>query len=167
VGVAPDALADLAALEQAQLEVQEATDDGPRLGPDALAALGPEDWERVRFRFAGALRLLACRHDVLPASGAVARGERAPRPARRDVAYLVTRREGGPRTDALDPRAGEILAALAAGVPFADACRNESDVETGVRALALVCARGALRGVRVTGPGPAVIEAAGPGGSPR
>jgi hypothetical protein len=167
VGVAPDALADLAALEQAQLEVQEATDDGPRLGPDALAALGPEDWERVRFRFAGALRLLACRHDVLPASGAVARGERAPRPARRDVAYLVTRREGGPRTDALDPRAGEILAALAAGVPFADACRNESDVETGVRALALVCARGSLRGVRVTGPGPAVIEAAGPGGSPR
>ncbi len=147
-GVAQRALAELAALEQAQLEVQEAPEEAPGVAPRDLLALLPEEWEQVRFRFVAAQRLLRCSHDVLPAVLAVARGESPPRPRRSACAYLVTRRGDVPGTDALDPRGAEILAALAGGATFAAACRRDggdADVETGMAALALACARGALR----------------------
>jgi uncharacterized protein (UPF0276 family) len=159
-GVAREALAELAALEQAQLEVQEANDAAARVTPEMLLLLLPEDWERVRFRFADAFRVVRCTHDVLPALAATARGEPAPRPARRRVAYLVTRDAGRPLTDPLDPQGADILAGLAEGASFAEACRAPSDlapdgeaaaVEAGMAALGLACARGAVCELLVTG----------------
>jgi uncharacterized protein (UPF0276 family) len=145
-GVPREALAELAALEQAQLEVQEARDEAPGVAADRLRALSAEDWERARFQLVAACRLVSSSHDVLPAIRAVARGECPPRPPRAASAWLVTRQHGVPCTDPIDPRAAEILAALARGATFADACAADPlDVERGVAALALACARGALR----------------------
>jgi uncharacterized protein (UPF0276 family) len=149
-GVSQEALSEMAALEQAQLEVQEAADEEPGVAVRDLHRLSPEDWEGVRFRFVAACRLVFASHDVLPSIRAVARHEPLPRPPRAASAWLITRRGGTPFTDPIDPRGAEILAALAAGASFADACVSESaDIERGVAALALAAARGALGELRI------------------
>ena len=83
--------------------------------PAALAALAPEDWERVRFAFAPAFRVVRATHDVAPVVEAVAAGEDPARPAAEDVAYLVTRAGAGVRTERLAPREAAVLEALLAG----------------------------------------------------
>jgi hypothetical protein len=102
-GAARAALPDLAALEQAQLEAQEAPDPDAVLTPDALAAIAPEVWAEARFELAPALRLVRCRHDVLPAVEAVERGETPAPPTPERVAYLVHRvaSGGGVRSERL------------------------------------------------------------------
>jgi hypothetical protein len=172
-GVAAEAVAELAALEQAQLEVQEAADDATRVTPETLLLLSPDEWEQARFGFAAACRLLRCTHDVLPALTAVTRGEPAPRPERGPTAYLVTRDAGRASVSRVDPAGADVLAALAAGAPFADACRirasaragdEAAGVDAGMAALVLACARGALRELRVTRWGSADIGDACIGG---
>lgn len=146
-GIPQEALADLVRLEHAQLEVQEARDDAPGIPPAALAALAPEVWERARFLFARAHRIVFCSHAVLPAVRAGARGEAPERPRAGRVAYLVTRQAGVAQTDELDRAAAAALASLADGAHFADACEKaggEPAVEAVVAVLALACARGAV-----------------------
>ena len=149
-GVERDALADVAALEQAQLEVQAAPDEPNALGVEALAALAPDAWDGLRVRFARSLRIVRATHDVLPALEAVARGEDPARPMSGAVAYLVQRGAIGVRTERIDPHEAALLESLHAGDPFAAACRaaaRDGDdeaalAERGVRALVAMIERG-------------------------
>jgi hypothetical protein len=139
-GVAREVLAELAALEQAQLEVQHAADAAAPLPPDALAAIPADAWEDARFAFVPALRVVFASHDVLPAVEAVARGEAPDRPAPGDVAYLVYRAGDKVRTERIAPGEARALEALLAGVAFSEACAG--DPELGARALVAAAARG-------------------------
>lgn len=147
-GVAPEALAELAALEQAQLEVQEAPDAAETLAPADLAAIPAEAWGEARFDFAPALRLVPARHDVLPAVEAVARGEPPERPNRQPVVYAVHRVGGRVRTERLAPRDAAVLEALVRGATFAEACATLDSgdevhaVEAAARVLVGACERG-------------------------
>jgi uncharacterized protein (UPF0276 family) len=139
-GVGAQALADLAALEQAQLEVQHAPDAGAALGPEALADVPPEDWALARFELAPAQRVVFATHDVLPCVEAVARGAEPARPAAGAVAYWVQRLEDRVRTEPIALDVARVLASLAAGAPFGEASRG--DAELGARSLVLAAARG-------------------------
>jgi uncharacterized protein (UPF0276 family) len=147
-GVARDALAELAALEQAQLEVQAAPADDA-VAPAALAAIAPEAWDGARFAFGRAFRIVRATHDVLPAVEAAARGEDPPLPAPGPVAYLVHRAGEGVRTERIALDDATVLEALAARMPFAEACRagaTEADddralAEHGARVLVAACER--------------------------
>jgi len=121
-GVEAAALADLAALEQAQLEVQEEVDDAGLVTPAALAEIPPEKWSDARFAFARSLRLVRASHDVLPAIEAVARAAPPPRPERRDCLYLVRRASGTVVTEPLAALDATLLESLLAGQTFAEAC---------------------------------------------
>jgi hypothetical protein len=148
-GVTPEALADLVALEQAQLEVQNEAAAPAALEPAALAAIEPAQWAGARFSFAPALRLVFARHDVLPAVLAAARGEDPERPHPGERAYLVWRSDGKVRTEAIPPAEARVLDTLRAGFDFAAACAqavprgdDAARAGTGVRALLAACARG-------------------------
>lgn len=121
-GVDPRVLAELVALEQAQLEAQDEVDEAPPLEPAALAALTPEQWEDARFAFVRALRVVRATHDVLPVVEAVARGETPARPKAGVASYLVCRSGDRLQTLPLREREAEILDSLLAGRSFAEAC---------------------------------------------
>jgi hypothetical protein len=155
-GAARAALSDLAALEQAQLEAQEAPDAGGVLAPEALAAIAPEVWAGARFTLAPALRLVRCAHDVLPAVEATARGEAPASPTPGRVAYLVYRvaSGGGVRTERLDWDEADALDLLRRGAPFADACAAVTGadeahrIERAMRLLVRLCASGLIQALR-------------------
>ena len=98
-GVSRDALADLVALEQAQLEVLDEMDASATVAPAALTEIAPEQWEAARFEVAPALRIVRATADVLPVIEAVERGESPARPAggRGRVPRLPVRRRGADR----------------------------------------------------------------------
>jgi hypothetical protein len=121
-GVDSSALAALAALEQAQLEAQEALDPAAFVTPAALAEISPEKWGDARFTFAPSLRVLRASHDVLPAVEAVARAEPPPRSERREVAYLVQRASGGVVTESITALDAALFESLLAGKTFAETC---------------------------------------------
>lgn len=149
-GVSSTALADLVALEQAQLAVQLAPDEATAVTAADLAAIAPEQWDTARFSFARAFRLVRATHDVLPAVEAAARGEDPARPEPRDVAYLVHRAGVGVRTEPLADGDARVLEALASGNEFAAACGagavdgddEAALVERGARVLVAACERG-------------------------
>jgi hypothetical protein len=144
-GVPRRVLAELARLEQAQLEVQDAPDAARPLTPAALAALAPEDWERVGFAFTPALRVLRCTHDVAPVVEAVAAGKDPVRPAAEPVAYLVARAAEGVRTERIAPAEAALLEALLAGASFRAACGDDARLaESAVRRLVTAAAAGLL-----------------------
>jgi hypothetical protein len=153
-GVARDALADLVALEQAQLEVQDAVDTATTLAPAGLADLAPEQWAGTRFELVPAMRVVQATHDVLPVVEAVARGEVPVRPDRTPTGYLVWRSGDGVCTERLGAMQADLLAAMRAGRSVGAACdsvRGRSDageeaalVEAAVRLLVTACARGLL-----------------------
>jgi hypothetical protein len=124
-GVARAALSELAALEQAQLEVQDAPDPERGVTPEELAALAPSDWERARVAFAPAFRVVRTTHDVAPVVEAVAAGRDPARSAPGEVAYLVARAGAGVRTVRLLEHEARVLEALLAGEPFAAACAGD------------------------------------------
>jgi hypothetical protein len=141
------ALADIARLEQAQLEAQDAADGGRPLTADALAALPAERWATARFRFAASLRVVCGRWDVLAAVQARGRGERPPLPKRVDCAFLVARARGVVQTQPLALDGAGALEALAAGATFEQACGADAPDARAVaaaRALLLACSLGAL-----------------------
>jgi uncharacterized protein (UPF0276 family) len=149
--IARDALADVARLEQAQLEAQEAPDEPPGLAASALAELAPEEWPGARFRFAASLRLVSCSHDVAPAVRAVAVGERPPFPLSAPTAYLVARHDSAVVTETIDTRGAEVLSRMLRGARFADACLaagGEDRAAPAVLALALACRAGAVLALR-------------------
>ena len=135
-------LAELAALEQLQLEVQDAPDGAATVTPAALAALAPEEWESARFHFTSGLRLLRATHDVASVVEAVAAGADPARPPPGEVAYLVMRRGGRVHTERLTPRDAVALEALLAGERFAAACGEDEATGTAA-ALRLVGAAAA------------------------
>ncbi len=147
-GVDRAVLAELVALEQAQIEVANALDAAKTLAPEALGAIAPEQWDAARFAFVPALRIVAVTHDVLPVVAAVQSGEDPERPAAWRGAYLVHRAHGALATERLDRGEAAVLTALAAGRRFAEACdAAESDGEAeratrGARALLFAAARG-------------------------
>jgi hypothetical protein len=147
-GVPRAVLAELAALEQAQLEVQDAPDPAGTLAPAELGALAPEDWERVRFTFAEAFRVVRATHDVAPAIEAAAAGRDPARPAPGDVAYLVSRAGAGVHTERLAPGEAAVLEALLAGRTFRAACGDdEAAARDGARRLVAAAAAGLLAGI--------------------
>ncbi len=156
-GVGCAVLAELVALEQAQIEVANAADAADALGSEALAAIEPEQWSEARFAFAPALRIVLATHDVLPVVTAVQRGEEPERPVAWRGAYLVHRARGALRTESIDLDEATVLAALVAGRCFADACDvapSADDAERaarGVRALLVACARGLVMQVELPG----------------
>jgi hypothetical protein len=149
-GVPRSVLADLARLEQAQLEVQDAPDAPSPVTPAALAALAPEDWERVRFAFAPAFRVVRTGHDVAPVIEAVARGEDPERPTPGRAHTLVMRASEGVRSERLAPREAEALEALLAGASFLGACGGDEAVARGVaRRLVEAAAAGLVSGLEL------------------
>ena len=130
-GVSRDALADLVALEQAQLEVLDEMDAPGTVAPAALAEIAPEQWEAARFELAPALRIVRATADVLPVIEAVERGESPARPAAGPTAYLVCRFGGAVLTERLSPGDADILEALASGKAFGAACGADGDEEHG------------------------------------
>ena len=149
-GVPRAVLAELAALEQAQLEVQDAPDAERAVTPAELAALAPEAWERVGFSFAPAFRVLRATHDVAPVVEAVAAGKDPARPVVGDVAYLVSRAGDGVRTERLPPHEAALLEALLAGATFHAACSGDARAaEAGARRLVAAATAGLLVGTFV------------------
>src|SRR5262249_46776587 len=105
-GVAPGVLADLVALEQAELEVQDAPDEPAPVAPvapEALVSISPERWEHVRFRFGDAFRIVRTDFDVHPVVESVARGETPARPAAGPVVYLLSRPGGRVQVERVAP----------------------------------------------------------------
>jgi uncharacterized protein (UPF0276 family) len=154
-GVPRDVLAEVAALEQAQIEVANEGEAAIAIGAAALAALEPAQWDAARFAFAPALRVVATSHDVLPVLEAVARDEDPARPEAFRGAYLVHRAKGALTTERIDAHEAAVLAALVAGCSFAAACdaANGADdaerVACGVRALLAAVARGLVVAVEL------------------
>jgi hypothetical protein len=149
-GVPRAVLAELAALEQLQLEVQDAPDAERSVAPAALAALAPADWERVRFAFTKAFRLLRTTHAVAAVVEAVAAGKDPARPAAEPVAYLVSRAGEGMRTERLALREADVIEALLAGRSFREACGDDEAVaEAGARRLVEAAAAGLLARIEV------------------
>jgi hypothetical protein len=147
-GVPRTLLAELAALEQAQLEVQDAPDEARAVTPAELAALAPEDWERVRFRFARAFRLVHAGHDVAPVIEAAAAGRDPARPVAGAVTYLVFRASEGVRTERLAPHEAAALEALLAGASLRDACGGDAAAAPDVaRRLVAAAAAGSIAAV--------------------
>jgi hypothetical protein len=166
-GVPREVLAELVALEQAQLEVQDAPGATAPVPVEALAAVDPEAWEGARFAFAPALRVLRASHDVAPVVEAVARGKDPERPQPGEIAYLVYRTRAGPppgdaapqagaeaqaggvaggvRTESLSPREAGLLEALLAGERFGAACGHDPRAgEEGARLLVLAASHDLL-----------------------
>jgi hypothetical protein len=114
--------ADLVALEQAQLEVQDEVDDAKPVETSALAALTPAQWETARFAFVRALRVVSVSHDVLPVIEAVARGQTPARPQSNASCYLVHRTSGRLRTRRISAREGTLLESFVSGQGFAEVC---------------------------------------------
>jgi len=151
-GVPREVLSELVALEQAQLEVQDAPDAGSCVAPAELAALTPEQWERARFAFAPCLRLVRAHHDVAPAVRAVAAGEDPARPPAGDVAYRVYRAGAGVRSEPLAPLEAALLEALLARRIFAAACAevataHGADAASVARAAAELLVHAAAHGL--------------------
>jgi uncharacterized protein (UPF0276 family) len=154
-GVPRAVLGELAALEQAQLEVQDAPDPERAVAPAELAALASEDWEHARIRFAPAFRVVRAEHDVAPVIEAVASGRDPARPAPGAVAYLVSRAGEGVRTERLAPREVDALEALLAGASLRTACGGDASVgEAIVARLVVAAAAGLLTAVTSDEKGP-------------
>jgi uncharacterized protein (UPF0276 family) len=148
-GVPRDVLADLVALEQAQLEVQDGPDPQATVTPAALAEIAPEQWERARFDLVPAMRIVRATADVLPVIEAVERGDSPTRPVPGPVGYLVYRAGSALRTDRIDPREAVVLEALAAGRPFGDACGAAGDTDADEPTLAAAGARALVTAARL------------------
>ncbi len=141
------ALADIARVEHAEREAQEAGDAPGALPLSALAALPPAAWERARFRFAPSFRVLETAWDVLPALRALAAGDPLPLPERVDAGALIVRVDGLVRSERIERAGARALGVLARGACFAHACEAAGGEEAAAdvaRALARAAAAHAL-----------------------
>ena len=143
-GVPVQVLADLAAFEQAELEVTEAPDDGPPLAAAALTEVPEEAWPRLRIRAAAALRLVRCSADVQPAVAAVAAGRDPQRPAIGVVDYLICRPLADLQYHRLPAAEAEALSHLLAGATIEASC-GAGGMEPAATAVARLATLGLLR----------------------
>lgn len=156
-GVPPSVLADIAAFEQAQLEVASEIEERPRVLVSSLADVASDRWADVRVRFSRAIRIVHCRFAVEAAVDAVARGEVPSRPEPRSVIYLLGRCGDEQVTLSLTGHEAIIFDRLNAGLPLWRAVETQPDgtnvpalaLETVMRLLVSVCARGLLVGIDV------------------
>jgi uncharacterized protein (UPF0276 family) len=155
-GVEPVVLSQLAALEQAQIEVLDEADEPAGIAPKDLAAIGPTEWDGARFGFVRSLRLVRATHDVLAVIEAVARGESPERPAAMAGAYLVCRSEDRLCTQRIGFDEAAVLAGLMNGLSFGEACAcmqpgaDEARLaECGARALFIACSLGLVSNVHL------------------
>lgn len=123
-GVPREVLRDLAALEWARVDVADEADAASPLGLGALGELQPDDWERVRFTFVNALRLVCTDYDVQPVIAAVYDGETPARPAVSPTAYLVSRPDLDAEVAIIEADAAALLAPMLAGATFLEACQT-------------------------------------------
>jgi hypothetical protein len=107
-------LAQLAGLERAVQEVFDAPQEPP-LSADAVLAVPPARWSRLRLRTIAALELVASDYPVRAYLQAVHEGRRPARPRRARSWTLVHRRELVVWRSDLDADRWELLAALRAG----------------------------------------------------
>lgn len=121
-GVPQCVLAEMAQLEQAQLEAQDAPDPEDIVSPAQLAAVEPAAWESARVELAPSVRIVRVTHDVAPVVHAASRGEAPLRPRVSEQAYLVARRHGGVETEPLEAGDAALVEALLAGRTFGAAC---------------------------------------------
>ena len=143
-GVAPAVLADIAAFEQAELEVSDAPDDGPPLAATALAEVPPDAWPRVRTRCAAALRVVRCTSDVLPVVEAVAAGRAPDRPTAGPTCYLVGRPAAELVRVRVTAREADVVERLCAGATVEASCGG-AGIEAGATALARLASLDLLR----------------------
>ncbi len=145
IGDLPAAVcADVAAFEQAELDVHDAPDDGAPLPAAALAEVPEEAWPALRVRCTGALRVVRCAYDVLPAIEAVAAGAEPSLPPSREVAYLVCRPEAAIVRRRVTHDEATVIERLIAGAAVGEACAGV-DLAAGANAVALLATVGALR----------------------
>jgi hypothetical protein len=145
LAVPPSVLADIAAVEQAELEVADAPDDGPALPPEALGEVPPAAWPGLRVRATTALRLLRCSADVLPAIDAVAAGRSPAPPPPGSVDYLICRPSADVQRLRLAGAEAAVMRRLLAGAAIEEAC--DGDLEAGAAAVARLAALRLLRAV--------------------
>jgi hypothetical protein len=107
-------VADLARAELAMTEVVDAVEAAP-LGPEAIAAIPPEAWERARLRPAPAFRLLALRYPVNAWASAIWDAAPRPRLGRRNTWLALSRRNYRLVRTELTRTGYAILRALIAG----------------------------------------------------
>lgn len=143
-GVAPAVLADVAAVEQAELEVCDAPDDGPAVPAAALAEVPADAWPGLRVRCAAALRVVRCGADVVPAVEAVAAGTTPPRPVAGATTYLVARPVADVVRVRVPAQEADVVERLQAGASIAEACAG-IDLDVGATALARLASLGLLR----------------------
>jgi uncharacterized protein (UPF0276 family) len=149
--VEPTVLADLAALEHAELAVHDAPDDGAPLDYGALGTLSQDAWADLRLRCSPHVRLLRWRFDVLGVVNAAAAGSIPEPPPRSDGALLIGRQAGEiARVRLHTPR--DVVAAdrLLAGERLVDACGG--DVESGALVLFTLIRAGAVRELLAASP---------------
>jgi uncharacterized protein len=150
-GVPQCVFADLARLEQAQLEAQDAPDPERTVAPAELAAIDAAVWGRAHIALVSSVRVVRATHDVAPVLLAVSRGEAPERPRATDQVYLVARNGHGVETIPLATGDGALVEALLSGRSFHDACAaaceasgvDENDAaEQSARWMVNACARG-------------------------
>jgi uncharacterized protein (UPF0276 family) len=157
-GVPQSVFAEIAQLEQAQLESQNAPDPQFTVAVSELAAVDPDVWGDARIAFAPSVRVMRAAHDVATVVRAVNRGLSPERPCAVEQTYWVARRGDGVETLALVPGDGALAQALFAGRSFGAACAaarevsgaDEADaVERGATWLVNACHQGWVAAIEV------------------
>jgi hypothetical protein len=116
-------LAEIALFEWTLSEVFDAADAVP-VGRDALQAVDPESWDRLRFEFHPSVRLLDLTWNTVAVWQAMSRDEDPPRPEASEtpIPWLLWRRELTNRFRSLDEAECAALEAARAGEPFGEIC---------------------------------------------
>lgn len=126
----PDFLIDLARLEWTINEVFHApgTENLPPLASDALAHVGPDQWEQVKFEPAECLRLLEFDWSINAYYTALRLGQEASPPPRRTTYLAVIRRDYRVVRYEMSRTAYTVLSALVAGESVGIAIQGAADL---------------------------------------
>jgi len=116
-------LAEIALFEWTLSEVFDAADAVP-VGREALQAVDPGSWDRLRFEFHPSVRLLDLTWNTVAVWQAMSRDEDPPRPeaAETPIPWLLWRRELTNRFRSLDEAECAALEAARSGEPFGEIC---------------------------------------------
>jgi uncharacterized protein (UPF0276 family) len=122
-GVPQEALADLAQLEWSRYETFDLQDDPPALSKSSISNLSPEQWEKVRFRFADSIRLISLNWEVAPVWEVVKIKNEIPSPPHQKTSqYIIYRREDFVYHRKLDHDEAILLREMMEGYSFIQAC---------------------------------------------
>jgi hypothetical protein len=119
-------LADLAAVEQAKLDVLHAP-DAEVLGAAAMSAIPPSQWPKLQMRTQPAVKILSTSHDVAKVLSAIDDGRKWRRPPEGDFAILVWRHNDRVFHRSLDNVERAALKAVSTGARFERICTIIAD----------------------------------------